>query len=118
MMSFFLIYLLLNRLIPLVNYSPVICFQRDKQKVSIVVIIILVAMWLFIFISLFVAVGQKLQWLEFLYFLSYVKLAVTLVKYIPQVRETTPLRGQGALQGREHYSIGIGCGVKAAVVTR
>eukprot|EP00731_Ephydatia_muelleri_P018975 Em0011g1015a len=68
----------------LVVIGQCLVFQRDKQKVSIVVIIILVAMWLFIFISLFVAVGKKLQWLEFLYFLSYVKLAVTLVKYIPQ----------------------------------
>ena len=31
------------------------------------------------------AVGGKLSWLNFLYVFSYVKLAVTLVKYIPQV---------------------------------
>lgn len=36
-------------------------------------------------VSLFVAVGNKLSWLDFLYYTSYVKLAITLIKYIPQV---------------------------------
>ena len=71
-------------------YVAYLCYfpssQREKQRVSIVAIIILVVLWLFVFVSLFVAVGKKLQWLEFLYFFSYVKLAVTLIKYIPQVR--------------------------------
>ena len=44
--------------------------------------------WLTIFISLFVAVGGKLEWLDFLYVASYVKLAITLLKYIPQVSAT------------------------------
>lgn len=47
--------------------------------------LLLTAMWLVIFISLFVSVGNKLSWLDYLYVLSYVKLAVTLVKYVPQV---------------------------------
>ena len=42
-------------------------------------------MWLTIFITLFVAVGNKLSWLNYLYVLSYIKLAVTLIKYVPQV---------------------------------
>ena len=36
-------------------------------------------------ISLFVSIGKKLQWLGLLYIVSYVKLAVTLIKYVPQV---------------------------------
>ena len=44
-------------------------------------------MWLTIIISLFVSVGGKLSWLDFLYIFSYVKLAVTLVKYVPQVMQ-------------------------------
>ncbi len=32
-----------------------------------------------------VSVGGKLLWLDFLYVASYVKLAITLIKYIPQV---------------------------------
>ena len=47
--------------------------------------ILLALLWLAVFISLFVSIGEKLSWLNFLYVFSYVKLAVTLVKYIPQV---------------------------------
>ena len=36
-------------------------------------------------VSLCVSVGGKLSWLDFLYVASYIKLAVTLLKYIPQV---------------------------------
>lgn len=52
---------------------------------SYVGMVLVAAMWLTIIISLFVSVGHKLAWLDFLYILSYVKLAVTLVKYVPQV---------------------------------
>ena len=41
-------------------------------------------MWLFIFASLVPAVLSKITWLTYLNFFSYVKLAVTLIKYIPQ----------------------------------
>ena len=50
--------------------------------------VLLTLMWLTIFISLFVSVGGKLAWLDFLYVFSYIKLAVTLVKYVPQVGVT------------------------------
>ena len=59
--------------------------QRGGQRVSYTALVLLVLMWLTIFISLFVAVGGKLDWLDFLYVFSYIKLAVTLVKYVPQV---------------------------------
>jgi cystinosin len=36
------------------------------------------------FVSLFVSIGGVLAWLDLLYFISYVKLAVTLIKYVPQ----------------------------------
>ena len=47
------------------------------------------AFWLAMVISLFVSVGGKLAWLDYLYVLSYVKLAITLVKYVPQVSKNT-----------------------------
>ena len=59
--------------------------QRKGQRVSYTAMVILAVLWLTIFISLFVSVGGKLHWLDFLYVVSYVKLAVTLLKYIPQV---------------------------------
>jgi len=48
--------------------------------------IVLGIMSLFLVISLFVALGHKMTWLLYLYFFSYVKLAITLIKYVPQVR--------------------------------
>ncbi len=65
------------------------CFlfiQRGGQKVSKVAIGLLVIGWTFAFVSLFVAVAQKISWLDYLYYFSYIKLGVTLVKYIPQVQ--------------------------------
>ena len=46
---------------------------------------LLAVAWTFALVSLFVAVAGKITWLDYLYFFSYIKLAVTLVKYIPQV---------------------------------
>ena len=42
-------------------------------------------MWAFVLISLIPAAMGKITWLLYLNFFSYVKLAVTLIKYIPQV---------------------------------
>ena len=55
---------------------------------SYVAWIIVALLWLTVFISLFVSVGRKLSWLDFLYVFSYIKLVVTLIKYIPQVHYT------------------------------
>ncbi|XP_056590522.1 cystinosin [Triplophysa dalaica] len=59
-------------------------YERGDQKVSKVAIGLLVIGWTFAFVSLFVAVAQKITWLDYLYYFSYIKLGVTLVKYIPQ----------------------------------
>lgn len=59
--------------------------QRNGQRVSYTAWVILACLWLTMIICLFVSVGGKLHWLDFLYVVSYVKLAVTLLKYIPQV---------------------------------
>jgi hypothetical protein len=40
---------------------------------------------LFLSISLILSFSSVLKWLDFLYFCSYVKLFITLIKYIPQV---------------------------------
>lgn len=52
---------------------------------SKVAIGLLVIGWTFALVTLFVAVANKITWLEYLYYFSYIKLGVTLVKYIPQV---------------------------------
>ncbi|KAK3562258.1 hypothetical protein QTP86_033362 [Hemibagrus guttatus] len=59
-------------------------YERGGQKVSKVAIFFLVVAWTFAFITLFVAVAQKISWLTYLYYFSYIKLGVTLIKYVPQ----------------------------------
>ncbi|MGH0151174.1 UNVERIFIED_CONTAM: hypothetical protein FKN15_032550 [Acipenser sinensis] len=59
-------------------------YERGEQRVSKVAIGLLVIAWAFAFLTLFVAVAGTITWLEYLYYFSYIKLGVTLVKYIPQ----------------------------------
>lgn len=59
--------------------------QRGNQRVSRPVIGFLVLSWLFTLITLIVAAVGVTTWLQFLFCFSYIKLAVTLIKYFPQV---------------------------------
>ncbi|KAM3854848.1 cystinosin isoform 1-T1 [Vipera latastei] len=59
-------------------------YERGSQKVSRVAIAFLVAAWLFIFTTLAVTVAQIITWLQFLFYFSYIKLGITLIKYFPQ----------------------------------
>ncbi|KAJ8374678.1 hypothetical protein SKAU_G00052580 [Synaphobranchus kaupii] len=59
-------------------------YERGDQKVSKVAIVLLVIAWTFALVTLFIAVASKITWLEYMYYFSYIKLGVTLVKYIPQ----------------------------------
>ncbi|XP_054431857.1 cystinosin isoform X2 [Pteronotus mesoamericanus] len=59
-------------------------YERGDQRVSWPAIGFLVLAWLFALIILILAVLGVTTWLQFLFFFSYIKLAVTLVKYFPQ----------------------------------
>ncbi|XP_077439912.1 cystinosin isoform X2 [Vanacampus margaritifer] len=59
-------------------------YERGGQKVSCTARLLLLIGWSFAGVTLFLAVLRRLSWLDFLYYLSYIKLAVTLVKYVPQ----------------------------------
>ena len=59
-------------------------FQRGNQSVSRTCKIIIVGIILFLVISLILSFVQVLEPLDFLYFCSYVKLFITLIKYVPQ----------------------------------
>ncbi|XP_069800485.1 cystinosin [Dendropsophus ebraccatus] len=59
-------------------------YERGAQKVSKVAVGVLIIAWLFAFSMLFVAVAGKVSWLQFLFCFSYIKLAITLMKYFPQ----------------------------------
>lgn len=60
-------------------------FQRGGQKVSWMALFLLLIGLTFALVILFVAVAKQITWLDYLYYISYIKLAVTLIKYVPQV---------------------------------
>ncbi|KAG7487940.1 hypothetical protein MATL_G00028700 [Megalops atlanticus] len=68
----------------LVYVCQCVMYERGEQKVSKIAIALLIIGWMFALVTLFVAVANKITWLEYIYYFSYIKLGVTLVKYIPQ----------------------------------
>ncbi|KAG9350710.1 hypothetical protein JZ751_024599 [Albula glossodonta] len=71
-------------IVTLVYVCQCAMYERGGQKVSKVAIALLVFAWTFALVTLFVAVANKITWLDYIYYFSYIKLGVTLVKYIPQ----------------------------------
>lgn len=59
-------------------------YERGQQKVSLVSKVLLGVIWAGLFAVLFVAVAHKITWYTYLMVFSYVKLGITLIKYIPQ----------------------------------
>lgn len=59
-------------------------FDRGSQRLSKVAIILTSGAWLFAGIALIVTLTHKITWLTYLYYFSYIKLGVTLIKYVPQ----------------------------------
>lgn len=60
------------------------CYERGNQKVSLLSKILLSGTWLFAAVALVVTICNKITWLTYLYYFSYIKIGVTLIKYIPQ----------------------------------
>ncbi|KAI0230248.1 Cystinosin [Lamellibrachia satsuma] len=59
-------------------------YERGGQRVSRVCLVLLAGAWLFSMVTLFVSVGKVITWLTYLSYFSYIKLGITLIKYIPQ----------------------------------
>ncbi|EFA10650.1 cystinosin homolog [Tribolium castaneum] len=59
-------------------------YERSDQRVSHVARIIIGVFGLFLFIGIILAASDVIHWLDFLYYCSYVKLTITLIKYVPQ----------------------------------
>ncbi|KAK0176740.1 hypothetical protein PV328_000847 [Microctonus aethiopoides] len=59
-------------------------YEIGTQRVSITARFIHGIFSSFILISALLSIIQTIAWLDFLYFCSYVKLAITLIKYVPQ----------------------------------
>ncbi|KAM5179775.1 cystinosin [Mantella aurantiaca] len=71
-------------LLTLITIIQCCIYERGEQKVSKVSIGLLIIAWLFAFSMLFVTVAGRITWLQFLFCFSYIKLAITLMKYFPQ----------------------------------
>ncbi|XP_023284967.1 cystinosin [Seriola lalandi dorsalis] len=71
-------------LLCLVYIGQAAVYERGGQKVSWTAFFLLLLAWAFALVSLFLAVAKQITWLDYLYYFSYIKLAVTLVKYVPQ----------------------------------
>ncbi|KAK0156063.1 Cystinosin [Merluccius polli] len=71
-------------LLCLVYICQAAVYERGGQTVSRTSRVLLLISWTFAFVSLFVAVAKVITWLDYLYYFSYIKLGITLVKYIPQ----------------------------------
>ncbi|KAF7279935.1 hypothetical protein GWI33_006562 [Rhynchophorus ferrugineus] len=59
-------------------------YERGDQRVSTTAKVILGIFAVFLSVSVFLSGFQVIHWLDFLYYCSYVKLTITLIKYIPQ----------------------------------
>lgn len=59
-------------------------YEREQQTVSITARSILGIFASFLTISAILGGCKVIHWLDFLYYCSYVKLTITLIKYIPQ----------------------------------
>lgn len=59
-------------------------YERAEQRISVTARSILGLFLAVILISMGLVAGDVILWLDFLYICSYIKLAITLIKYIPQ----------------------------------
>ncbi|XP_077284588.1 lysosomal cystine transporter cystinosin isoform X2 [Arctopsyche grandis] len=68
------------------TFTIVQCFlyERENQRVSTTARIILGIFGVVILVSLILAATIVITWLDFLYYCSYIKLSITLIKYVPQ----------------------------------
>ncbi|CAN9500792.1 unnamed protein product [Ophioblennius macclurei] len=71
-------------LLCLIYVIQAMAYERGGQRVSRIGCVLLVIGWLFVLVSLSLAIAHRISWLDYLYYFSYIKLAVTLIKYVPQ----------------------------------
>lgn len=61
-------------------------YERADQRVSITARCILGIFTVLVVVFAILGATDTIHWLDFLYYCSYIKLTITLIKYIPQVR--------------------------------
>jgi len=68
----------------IVTVLQTLIYERADQRVSLVTRGLMVIFVLIIIITAIIAATGVVNWLWFLYIFSYVKLAITMIKYVPQ----------------------------------
>jgi len=71
-------------LLTLITVGQCFIYERGAQKVSKVAVVIVSLMWTSIIILTILAGVHTVAWLFYIYWFSYVKLTITLIKYVPQ----------------------------------
>ncbi|XP_078410855.1 cystinosin-like [Cetorhinus maximus] len=59
-------------------------YERGEQKVSKIATGLVVSAWLCALVTFFIAIAGQITWLQLVYYFSYIKLGIVLVKYVPQ----------------------------------
>lgn len=68
----------------LITIAQCLCYESADQRVSTTARSILSAFFLIFITSLGLTLFNVIEWLDFLYYCSYIKLTITLIKYVPQ----------------------------------
>ncbi|GLV35873.1 Cystinosin [Carabus blaptoides fortunei] len=68
----------------LITITQCFIYESAEQRVSFTARGILSTFSVFLLISMILAASSVIHWLDFLYYCSYVKLTITLIKYVPQ----------------------------------
>jgi LCT (Lysosomal Cystine Transporter) family transporter len=68
----------------LITAGQCVFFERGRQRISYITRLIGSILIIFLFISTIVSLTNHLSTLTLLYFYSYVKLIITIIKYVPQ----------------------------------
>ena len=76
-------------------------YERADQKVSVPMMTLVGGLWLTIACGLSAAITEKMAWLQYLYYLSYIKVGTTPIKYTPQVRNNNCL----VIQSNQQFCI-------------
>jgi len=84
----------------IVTITQCFFYERGDQKVHKVVIGIICLVFLASFIQLFICIAKVESWLDYMFYFSYVKVGITLLKYIPQAY------GNYIRQSTDGWSIG------------
>ncbi|KAL0840106.1 hypothetical protein ABMA28_015414 [Loxostege sticticalis] len=68
----------------LITITQCFIYERDEQRVSNTGRGILALFTVIVIVTAGLGFGGVLKWLDFLYYCSYIKLCITLIKYVPQ----------------------------------